>query len=87
MFFFVEASHQTLEFFPRSTVTPPRRILTKKQEIIVLTKYIIALLALSPQEYMKVAQHNFSASAQHYILGKNSQPHITIVQFMASPEV
>jgi 2'-5' RNA ligase len=50
----------------------------------MITKYIIALLALNPLGFTEFAQKHFSAVSQGYIIGKDSHPHITLAQFMGS---
>ena len=50
-------------------------------------RYNIALLAVGePERYVEVAHQHFSESAQGYILGPRSLPHITICQFFGEAE-
>ncbi|MGI4852336.1 MAG: hypothetical protein ACRYGR_10405 [Janthinobacterium lividum] len=47
----------------------------------IQTKYIIALLAEHPTEYIEVAHRLFSTVQDQYITGPESLPHITLCQF------
>jgi 2'-5' RNA ligase len=49
-------------------------------------KYIIALLALNPNAYVDQAQTLFSNVHHKYLLGPDSRPHCTLVQFYATEE-
>jgi 2'-5' RNA ligase len=44
-------------------------------------RYIIALLAKDPAEYIRFAQTNFASIAENYLLSEHAHPHITLVQF------
>ena len=53
----------------------------------MLKKYIIALLAVEPSDYIQAAQQHFGQCAEGYILGPKSHPHITLGQFYADAEI
>jgi hypothetical protein len=52
----------------------------------MVQKYIIALLAVEPFNYIKAAQQLFSSNAEGYLLGPHSDPHITLCQFYTDDE-
>lgn len=55
--------------------------------IPVVSKYIIALIAVNPNPFIDEAARLFSHDAQNYLVSKTSHPHITLAQFITTNEI